>query len=79
MLIYLERLKIVFAANSGMQQDNANNGPYNMQLKNAFLNGMRPEISQFVRKPLIGVGTAGIQAITDHAVHADNVLREKKA
>ena len=32
-LIYLERLDIVFAANSGMQPDNVDNGPYNMQLK----------------------------------------------
>ena len=50
-----------------------------MQLNNAFLNGMRPEISQLVRKHLIGVGTAGIQAMIDHAVHAENVLKEKKA
>ena len=62
-----------------MQQDNADNGPYNMQLKNAVLNGMKPEISQSVRKHPIGVGTAGIQATTDHTVHAENVLKEKKA
>ena len=40
---------------------------------------MRPEISQFVRKHLIGLVTAGIHSTIDHAVHAENVLKEKKA
>ena len=33
MLVYLERLKIVFATNSVVQQDNADYGPYILRLK----------------------------------------------
>ena len=77
---YLERLRKVFKANSGLMEPAvwADNGPYAMQLKYAFMGGMRKDICAFVKKHLITWNLSGFNAVKQHAVAGEEWLRENK-
>ena len=40
--------------------------------------GLRPEISQFVIKHLIGWKNVGLQRTIDYAIHAEEMIEAKK-
>lgn len=69
---YLERLKDVFNANSGLTEPPAAAGfntAYHQQLKIAFLSGMRPEINRTIKKTLVGWGLAELGEVKRYAIH----------
>ncbi|KAL7392983.1 hypothetical protein ABVT39_004860 [Epinephelus coioides] len=71
-------MKKVFRIHSGIPIDDGDNSPYSMQLKYALLIGLRPEISQFVIKHLVGWKNVGLQRTIDYAVHAEETIEAKK-
>lgn len=63
-----QQAEIVFDAYSGVPVPNpyVDNGPYAHQLKNAFLNGLKTLISDFIKKA--GWKNATLSATKDYAV-----------
>lgn len=77
---YLERLRDVFNANSGLVEPRqGDDGPYHQQLKIAFLSGMEPEICQIIKETLIGWGTATLAEVKRYAIHHEHNGKEKKS
>ena len=48
---YAGRFEEVFKAHGGLPEDAAADSPYQSQLKQALMNGFKPHISDFFRKP----------------------------
>ena len=63
---YLERLKEVFEAHSGIDKPNPPDhaGPFEQQLKNAFLTGMNGQLAGFVKKHNITWKTDDLESET---------------
>ena len=77
---YLERLRKIFKVHSGMTEPPVweDEGPYAMQLKNAFMGGMRTEISTFIKKHLIQWQKNGFNPVKQMAAHAESFILEKE-
>ncbi|XP_076875446.1 uncharacterized protein LOC143525417 [Brachyhypopomus gauderio] len=72
---YLYRLTQVHDAHCGMDKpDRMDNGPitpYEAHLRNAFINGLKPEISEKLKDTCITWETAKMEVIVQHAIHAE--------
>lgn len=77
-LQYYYRLKAVFDTHRGIPGPNPYDdaGAYAHQLKAAFLNGLNQPIAVFVKKHLVGWRTCDFAKVRDHAVHAQEVIKE---
>lgn len=77
---YLARLRVVFDAHSAVTIPEGVDdiGPYAQQLKNAFLNGLKPEITGFIKKHQIGWQTCTLTETKAYAVHAASVTQNKQ-
>eukprot|EP00063_Salmo_salar_P035549 XP_014010384.1 PREDICTED: uncharacterized protein LOC106577141 [Salmo salar] len=78
---YVERLKDVFNANSGLIEPPVVDGfdaPYYQQLKIAFLSGMCPEISRAIKQNLVGWGLADLREVKRYAVHYEQHGKSEK-
>jgi len=64
--------------NSGIPQDAAEDGPYQQQLKNALLSGMRPEIKEWVTKHFVHLPTSTLPQFMDQVIRAEKVVQNKK-
>ncbi|XP_023813435.1 uncharacterized protein LOC111947772 [Oryzias latipes] len=72
------RFEEVFKANSGLRDDDNDDGAYRQQLKQALLQAMRPEIADWIRKHYIDLPTGALQQFMNFAVHAEKVMVNKK-
>ncbi|XP_076876206.1 uncharacterized protein LOC143525777 [Brachyhypopomus gauderio] len=77
---YLCRLTQVHDAHCGMDKpDRMDNGPvtpYEAHLRNAFINSLKPDISEKLKDTCITWETAKMEVIVQHAIHAEK--RQKK-
>lgn len=82
---YRVRMEKIFKAHSGLEPDvDANgvpneNGPYRQQLKNALHGGSLTEISGWVNRHYIGMSGGTLADYINHALHAEKVIKSKKA
>ncbi|KAG9281339.1 hypothetical protein AMEX_G4138 [Astyanax mexicanus] len=75
---YYHRLKETFDLHSGIPVDMAPGGPYEQQLKNAFLKGSLSQISSFIMKHMVDHRTANLTRTLEYARHAEQHFKNKK-
>ncbi|XP_053290716.1 uncharacterized protein LOC128450974 isoform X1 [Pleuronectes platessa] len=80
---YLHRLSEVHTANSGLERPNAMGGqnpitPWEAHLRDRFIHGVRPEISEMVKTNCIAWESATLGKVELHATHAEKLLNSKK-
>lgn len=75
---FVIRMTQVFKRNSGLVEDNDENGAYKQQLKNAIHGGSSERIKHWVDKHYIGMSGGTLQEYITHALHADKVTKNKK-
>ncbi|XP_039868498.1 uncharacterized protein LOC120721921 [Simochromis diagramma] len=76
---FLDRLRPVFRQHSGMDYNEGPDGPYQQQLKNAFLNGLLPSVKFHVEKHWVTMNTGPLADALQHAEHALRVIKKKTA
>lgn len=75
---FRNRFEAVFEANSGLQDDGQEQGPYQQQLKQALCQALRPEIAGWIRKHYVDFPTATLSQFMNHAIHAEQATSAKK-
>ncbi|XP_054864722.1 uncharacterized protein LOC129348398 [Amphiprion ocellaris] len=75
---YRHRLERVFRANSGIQQDEAEESPYQQQLKMHFLKGLLPPLRHHVEKHWVDQNTGSVTQAVNQATHAEGVQKRKQ-
>nr|XP_049572846.1 uncharacterized protein LOC125966357 [Syngnathus scovelli]XP_049596251.1 uncharacterized protein LOC125980768 [Syngnathus scovelli] len=75
---YRVRMTEVFKLHSGLVEDNAPQGAYQQQLKNAIHVGSRPAIQIRVINNYIGMTTGTLEEYINHALHAERVVIDKQ-
>ena len=80
---YLHRLSEVHTANSGLERPNAVGGqnpitPWEAHLRDRFVNGIRPDISEMVQTSCIAWESTNLETVELHATHAEKLLNRKK-
>ncbi|MED6263000.1 hypothetical protein ATANTOWER_032793 [Ataeniobius toweri] len=68
----------VFKRNSGLQHINADDSPYQQQLKNALQANALPTIRNWVTKHNIDLPTCSVSSWQNWAMHAEKVVSGKK-
>ena len=68
----------MFQRHGGLPEDPNPDSPYQQQLKMAYLQGLRSEISQFVWKHDVKYTTDGMNQIMNWARDAQDVIKKKK-
>ena len=77
--MYFARLKEIFDMHSGITPPaNADDSPYEQQLKNAYLKGSLVQISSFVTKHMLNHRTARLNDVREYCKHAEQHFRTKK-
>ncbi|MGL5703368.1 MAG: hypothetical protein ACRCW5_09645 [Cetobacterium sp.] len=72
------RFEKEFRVHSGIPYSDDNNGPYQQQLKNAFMQSYKPEIAGYIRKHFVAFDTANVNELKNWARHAEKVSHDKK-
>lgn len=75
---YRGRLEQAFIKHCGLPEDSAPESPFQQQLKMSFLQGLRPELSHFIRKHDVNYPTDGMPQVMNWARHAQDVIKKKK-
>lgn len=75
---FLDRLRPVFRQHSGLDYEDRPERPYQQQLKNAFLNGLRPAVRAHVEKHWVTINTGTLADALQYAEHATRVLKKKE-
>lgn len=73
---YRSRLEAVFRTNSGLDESDRDDSPYQQQLKQALLGGFRTDITDFIRRQNINTPTDSATQIMNWARHAQEVLKK---
>ena len=79
---YLHRLSVIHTANSGLEKPNAMGGqnpitPWEAHLRDRFIHGIKPEISEMVQTSCIAWESANLEKVELHATHAEKLLNSK--
>ncbi|MED6252892.1 hypothetical protein ATANTOWER_018872 [Ataeniobius toweri] len=74
---YRIRMEEVFKSNSGLQLDNADDSPYQQQLKNALQTNALPNIRNWVTKHNIDLPTCSVSSWQNGAMHAEKMVSGK--
>ena len=72
------RLETVFRQNSGLQENDDPNGPYQQQLKNASVSNCKEDIHKFIVKHCVDLPTKNTTEITTWGIHAEKMTRSKQ-
>ena len=75
---YLDRLEDTHRLHSGITEDNNAASPYQVLLKNAFLDGLREPTASLIKKLHSDWRSTNLATLTDWAIHAEDVQRRKK-
>lgn len=79
----LTRLTEVHTTHSGLQRPNAMGGtnpitPWEAHLRDRFINGIKPEISEMVKRYCITWDCGILETVERHAIHSEKYLNDKK-
>ncbi|KAM8741686.1 uncharacterized protein AB9X84_018994 [Acanthopagrus schlegelii] len=80
---YLVRLTAVHTTHSGLAKPRVMGGihevtPWEAQLRDHFMNGMKPEISRMVREQCVNWDNANLETVEERANHAEKFLNDEK-
>lgn len=75
---YRHRLEVVFRANSGITKTDDNDGPYQQQLKRAFIAGLTSKVKTYVERHWVHQNTGSVADAVDWATHAAAAQKKKQ-
>ena len=75
---FRNRFEVIFQENCGIAENADVQSAYQQQLKQTLLEGLRPEISQWIRKHFVTLPTSSLSEFMDYATHAEKIVVNKK-